>query len=124
MLSNQQEYKDKTSANLKAGSKGSAFLAYETFTCLLNIISMDKVTDQLLAGISDSLTDKLELFLLNIDGKDVHLQIIEFINNAYTEGAQSALEYYASEQSDFAKNSKSFMDDFKNLLNGQDKPIS
>ena len=86
---------------------------------------MDKVTDQLLAGISDSLTDKLELFLLNnVDGKELHLQIIEFINNAYTEGAQSALEYYASEQSDFAKNSKSFMDDFKNLLNGQDKPIS
>jgi len=96
------------------------------------------VTDDLLAGISEELTKDLELFLINsIDGaimqKNIKEKIVEFINSAYREGLNKALEMIKEEEiekrkiaiDELRKDNEKFLKDFNNkLLDGQDNPIS
>lgn len=87
---------------------------------------MDKVTDNLLSGIGDSLMRDIELFLINnINDKEKQDKIISLINKSFQEGAQSALEYYEKAKEDFNNQANLFQKDFHNkLFDGQDKPIS
>lgn len=105
----------------------------------------ERLIDELLTGISDNLTNEIDLFLIdNVDGKDIKRKIIIFINEAYIQGLDAGMAFVDKElleddgtqfgigdeavqkmRSDFEKKHEEFTKEFeKNLLDGQDKPVS
>ena len=103
---------------------------------------MENITDDLSVGISDDLTKKIELFLINnISDDQDQAEIIKLINDAYSEGALAVLDKLDSQQQEdiawginsevrkqtdvVAEQHDKFMEDFnKKLLDGQDNPVS
>jgi hypothetical protein len=83
-------------------------------------MEQEKVIDELLAGISDELTNEIESFFTNfIDGRDKQLKIVELLNKAYVEGNNKVT------LPSIEGMNKIFMEEFnKKLLDGQDKPVS
>ena len=78
---------------------------------------MEKITDNLLSGISDDLTNKIELFMINnISDKETQKTIIDFINKSFQEGAESALSFYEKSKEDFKKQAFDFQKEFESKL--------
>lgn len=87
---------------------------------------MDNITDNLLAGISDSLTKEIELFLVNnIPDKGRQEKIVELINQAFRDGSMNAFNFIEQAKQEFKDQASEFQKDFeKKLLDGQDDSIS
>jgi hypothetical protein len=86
---------------------------------------MDKVTDDLLSGVSDALTNDTELFLINnVSDKDAQAKIVDLMNRSFKEGADAALAFYQQSKADLKKQAEDFQTEFEKKLRGQDSSIS
>lgn len=92
---------------------------------------MEKITDELCAGITDELTNDIDLFLINnIENKSTQLTIVELINKVYMEGMDKGLSIAEHRDEEYhktllAQDHDKFMNEFnKKLLDGQDQPVS
>ena len=91
-------------------------------------------TDNLLAGISDDLENKLDLFLINyVEHDPTKEKIVEFMNSAFREGMNKAIVMLEEEGiekrrialENLREENAKFLDEYnKKLLDGQDTTVS